>query len=36
MPIIPGSALKGLAAHYCDQVWGPTEEKFKGEKGRKV
>lgn len=22
MPIIPGSALKGLAAHYCDQVWG--------------
>ncbi len=29
MPIIPGSALKGLAAHYCDQVWGPTDEKFK-------
>ncbi len=29
MPIIPGSALKGLAAHYCDQVWGPTEKKFK-------
>jgi CRISPR-associated protein Cmr6 len=29
MPILPGSALKGLAAHYCDQVWGPTEEKFK-------
>lgn len=22
MPIIPGSALKGLAAHYCDQGWG--------------
>jgi CRISPR-associated protein Cmr6 len=22
MPIIPGSALKGLSAHYCDQVWG--------------
>lgn len=22
MPIIPGSALKGLAAHYCDQIWG--------------
>jgi CRISPR-associated protein Cmr6 len=21
-PIIPGSALKGLAAHYCDQIWG--------------
>ena len=22
VPIIPGSALKGLAAHYCDRVWG--------------
>jgi CRISPR-associated protein Cmr6 len=22
VPIIAGSALKGLAAHYCDQVWG--------------
>lgn len=22
IPIIPGSALKGLAAHYCDQIWG--------------
>lgn len=22
VPILPGSALKGLAAHYCDQVWG--------------
>ncbi len=21
-PIIPGSALKGLTAHYCDQIWG--------------
>lgn len=37
-PIIPGSALKGLAAHYCDQVWGrenpefrrPTPEEDKG------
>jgi len=29
MPIIPGSALKGLAAHYCDQVWGPTDKRFK-------
>lgn len=32
MPIIPGSALKGLAAHYADQVWGETEARFK--KGR--
>ena len=22
VPIIPGSAIKGLAAHYCDQVFG--------------
>ena len=22
VPFIPGSALKGLASHYCDQVWG--------------
>lgn len=29
LPIIPGSALKGLAAHYCDQVWGAEDEKFK-------
>jgi CRISPR-associated protein Cmr6 len=25
-PMIPGSALKGLAAHYCDQVWGAADE----------
>lgn len=24
-PLIPGSALKGLASHYCDQVWGTKE-----------
>ena len=29
MPIIPGSALKGLAAHYGDQVWGLTDKRFK-------
>ena len=28
-PLISGSALKGLAAHYCDQVWSATEPKFK-------
>ncbi len=27
MPIIPGSALKGLAAHYCDQVWGTVDKR---------
>ncbi len=29
MPIIPGSALKGLAAHYCDQVWSRGDGRFK-------
>lgn len=29
MPIIPGSALKGLAAHYCHTVWGETDDGFK-------
>lgn len=38
VPLIPGSALKGLAAHYCDEVWGqrhqlestrPTDENHK-------
>jgi CRISPR-associated protein Cmr6 len=25
MPILPGSALKGLAAHCCDQLWGQRD-----------
>jgi CRISPR-associated protein Cmr6 len=30
-PFIPGSALKGLAAHYCSAVWGAgAESDFKG------
>src|SRR5262249_16391470 len=29
VPIIPGAALKGLAAHYCDQVWGANQAEFK-------
>lgn len=28
-PLIPGSALKGLAAHYCDHAWGVVDPKFK-------
>lgn len=28
-PLIPGSALKGLAAHFCDQAWGAADERFK-------
>lgn len=29
VPYIPGSALKGLCAHYCNAVLGATDEKFK-------
>lgn len=29
MPMIPGSALKGLAAHYCDQVWSKGDRRFR-------
>ena len=29
MPIIPGSAIKGLASHYCDQVWAKADARFK-------
>src|SRR5207248_3340620 len=25
LPSIPGSALKGLASHYCARVWGQAE-----------
>ncbi|MHA1682889.1 MAG: type III-B CRISPR module RAMP protein Cmr6 [Promethearchaeota archaeon] len=28
-PIIPGTALKGLASHYCHYIWGKQNEKFK-------
>jgi len=31
-PIIPGSSIKGVASHYCDEVWGLSDERFK-EKG---
>ncbi len=33
VPIIPGSALKGLAAHYCDCVWGAADPEFKKQSG---
>ncbi len=29
MPVIPGSSLKGVAAHYCHAVWGPQAPKFR-------
>lgn len=32
-PVIPGTALKGLAAHYCDSVWGAARSEFKRETG---
>ncbi len=28
-PIIPGSALKGLAYHYAADVWGPGNEEYR-------
>ncbi|MCL4514094.1 MAG: type III-B CRISPR module RAMP protein Cmr6 [Firmicutes bacterium] len=28
VPFIPGSALKGLASHYCHQVWGARDSGF--------
>jgi CRISPR-associated protein Cmr6 len=31
VPIIPGSALKGLASHYCHQVWGEADTGFKSD-----
>lgn len=27
-PLIPGSGLKGLAAHYCHSVWGERDPEF--------
>jgi len=30
-PVIPGTALKGLASHYCDQVWGQADLEFRRE-----
>lgn len=29
MPVLPGSAIKGLAAHYCHQVWGSADEAYR-------
>lgn len=28
VPIIPGTALKGLASHYCNQVWKEADPRF--------
>jgi CRISPR-associated protein Cmr6 len=33
-PLIPGSALKGLAAHYCSKVWGGLCDDFKKPAGK--
>lgn len=32
VPLLPGTALEGLAAHYCAQVWGSAEVDFQGPK----
>lgn len=29
-PVIPGSALKGIASNYCNQVWGAMVPEFRG------
>lgn len=29
VPWLPGSGLKGLAAHYCHEVWGAEDENFR-------
>lgn len=34
-PIIPGSALKGLAAHYCHEVWGQSQNKMADDEATK-
>lgn len=33
VPIVPGSALKGLAAHYAHQVWGAADARWKKDAG---
>jgi CRISPR-associated protein Cmr6 len=33
VPCIPGSALKGLAAHYCNTVWGEADDRWKKDTG---
>jgi CRISPR-associated protein Cmr6 len=34
VPIIPGSALKGLASHYCHEVWGQRQRESPAEENR--
>lgn len=34
VPIIPGSALKGLASHYCHDVWGQRHNEAAPEENR--
>jgi len=34
-PLIPGSALKGLAAHYCHEVWGQIQNDKAEEETKK-
>jgi CRISPR-associated protein Cmr6 len=34
-PLIAGTALKGLAAHYCDSVWGAKDAGYKMEQRAK-
>lgn len=34
VPVIPGSALKGLASHYCHDVWGQQHNEAAPEENR--
>ena len=36
VPIIPGSALKGLASHYCHDVWGQRQLEAPAEENRRL
>jgi CRISPR-associated protein Cmr6 len=31
LPYIPGTALKGLASHYCHRIWGTTDPNYRGQ-----
>lgn len=32
-PVLPGTSLKGLAAHFCHQEWGSQDEQYRMEVG---
>ena len=30
MPILPGSSIKGITAHYCSEIFGAEDESYRG------